>query len=324
VRVARETGALSLLPNALNHLAAFEVHAGAFASASVLKDEVEAITRATGLAPMRYSAFKLAASRGDEATTQWITDHGLRNAEARGEGTALGLGSTLTALLNNGQGQYGKALAAARHASEYVDLIGYGWALRELVEAGTRVGQRDEATDALERLAERTQASGTEWALGVEACGRGLLTDDESCYREAIERLARSRAAFELARGHLVYGEWLRRENRRVDAREQLRTAHEMFVAFGAAGFAERARRELLATGETVRKRSVDTTNELTPQELEVARMARDGFTNPEIGAQLFISPRTVEYHLHKVFRKLEVSSRRELRDAFDQAVGDA
>jgi DNA-binding CsgD family transcriptional regulator len=187
------------------------------------------------------------------------------------------------------------------------------------------VGNRDEAADALERLSERTQASGTEWALGSEARCRGLLTDDESCYREAIERLGRSRAWFELARSHLVYGEWLRRENRRVDAREQLRTAYELFTGFGAEGFAERARRELHATGETVRKRSVETQDTLTPQEIQVASMARDGFTNPEIGAQLFISPRTVEYHLHKVFRKLDVRSRRELRDTLDQSVtGDA
>jgi DNA-binding CsgD family transcriptional regulator len=325
VRVARETGALHLLPNALNHLAAMEVHSGAFTSAALLIDEVDAITRATGIAPLKYSAFKLAVARGDEAGTQTLVNDPLRDAEARGEGAALGLGWALTALLDNGQGQYGKALANARRACEYVDLFVYGGSLVELVEAGVHVGNRDEAAEALERLSERTQASGTEWALGSEARCRGLLTDDESCYREAIERLGRSRAWFELARSHLVYGEWLRRENRRVDAREQLRTAYELFTGFGAEGFAERARRELHATGETVRKRSVETQDTLTPQEIQVASMARDGFTNPEIGAQLFISPRTVEYHLHKVFRKLDVRSRRELRDTLDQSVtGDA
>jgi DNA-binding CsgD family transcriptional regulator/tetratricopeptide (TPR) repeat protein len=318
VRVARETGALSLLPNALNHLAALEVHAGAFDSAAALGEEVDAITHATGIAPLKYSAFKLAVARGDEARTQALLADPLREAEARGEGSALGLGWTMTALLNNAQGQYGKALADARRAVEHPDLFVYGWALSELVEAGTRVGQRDEAADALARLRERTQASGTEWALGVETRCRGLLLDDESCYQESVERLERSRAAVDLARSHLVYGEWLRRENRRVDAREQLRTAHEMFVGFGADGFAERARRELHATGETVRKRTPETRDALTPQELQVARLARDGHTNPEIGAQLFISPRTVEYHLHKVFRKLEVTSRRALRDALD------
>jgi DNA-binding CsgD family transcriptional regulator len=226
----------------------------------------------------------------------------------------------LTALLSNAQGQYGKALADARRACEHVELFVYGGALLELVEAGTRVGHEDEAADALERLSERTQASGTEWALGVEARARGLLTDGESCYQEAIERLARSRATVDLARSRLVYGEWLRRENRRVDAREQLQIAHELFVGFGADAFAERTRRELQATGETVRKRTPDTREMLTPQEVQVARLARDGHTNPEIGARLFISPRTVEYHLHKVFRKLDVSSRRELRDVIADA----
>jgi DNA-binding CsgD family transcriptional regulator len=186
----------------------------------------------------------------------------------------------------------------------------------ELIEAGVRAGAQDDAAGALARLSERTQASGTEWALGTEARCRALLTDDESLYRESIERLARTRAALELARSRLVYGEWLRRENRRTDAREHLRTAHQSFSEMGAEAFAERARRELLATGETVRRITADTRDALTPQEIQVARLARDGHTNPEIGAQLFISPRTVEYHLRKVFRKLDVTTRRELRAA--------
>ena len=167
---------------------------------------------------------------------------------------------------------------------------------------------------ALDRLSERTWASGTEWALGIEARCRGLLSDDEALYRESVERLARSRAALELGRSRLLYGEWLRRENRRIDAREQLRAAHEMFSRMGAEAFAERAQRELSATGETVRKRTVETVDELTTQETQVARLAAQGRTNPEIAALLFISPRTVEYHLHKVFPKLGISSRRELR----------
>jgi DNA-binding CsgD family transcriptional regulator len=162
----------------------------------------------------------------------------------------------------------------------------------------------------------RTQASGTEWALGIEARCRALVSDDEAGYRESVERLARSRAAVELARSRLLYGEWLRRENRRTDAREQLRAAHESFSQMGADAFAERARGELLATGETARRITPDTRDALTPQEIQVARLARDGHTNPEIGAQLFISPRTVEYHLRKVFRKLDVSTRKELRAA--------
>ena len=200
----------------------------------------------------------------------------------------------------------------------------YGRALVELIEAGVRAGRPDEAAAALERLSERTRASGTEWALGIEARCRALLSDDESCYRESIEQLARSRAVLELARSRLLYGEWLRRENRRTDAREQLRAAHESFSQMGAAAFAERARRELLATGETARRITPDTRDALTPQEIQVARLARDGHTNPEIGAQLFISPRTVEYHLRKVFRKLDVSTRKELRAALADGAGQA
>jgi DNA-binding CsgD family transcriptional regulator len=209
-------------------------------------------------------------------------------------------------------------------ACEYEDVIWYGWALAELVEAGVRSGRPDAAATALDRLSERTQASGTAWALGVEARCRGLVADDESCYREAIERLAGSRAAVELARARLVYGEWLRRAGRRTDAREQLRGAYEDFSRFGAEAFAERARRELLATGETVRRVTPDTRDALTPQEIQVARLARDGHTNPEIGSQLFISPRTVEYHLRKVFRKLDVSSRKELREALGDSSHEA
>jgi DNA-binding CsgD family transcriptional regulator len=223
-------------------------------------------------------------------------------------------------LLHNGHAHYGEALAAAHRACEHEDVLSYGFALAELVEAGVRSGQLDEAAAALARLTERTQASGTEWALGIEARCRGLLSDDESLYQEAIERLARSRAAVELARSRLVYGEWLRRENRRADARELLRAAHESFSHMGARAFAERARRELLATGATARRITADTRRALTPQEVQVARLACDGRTNPEIGAHLFISPRTVEYHQHKVFRKLDVSSRKELRDALANA----
>jgi len=226
----------------------------------------------------------------------------------------------LTALRHNGHGRYGEALAAARQADEHEDVIFYGWARAELIEAGVRAGRPDEAATALDRLSERTQAAGTQWALGIEARCRALLNDDEALYHESVERLARSRAAVELARSRLLYGEWLRRENRRVDAREQLRAAHEMFSRMGAAAFAERARRELSATGETVRKRTVETLGELTTQEAQVARLAAQGRTNPEIAALLFLSPRTVEYHLHKVFPKLGISSRRELRRAFPGA----
>jgi DNA-binding CsgD family transcriptional regulator len=319
-RVARDTGALSQLANALNYVAAFSVHSGAFATAAVLIDEVDVVTQATGLPPLKYAACKLAASRGDQAEMQTYPDHWLKNAAERGEGSAFGLYWALAALVHNSYGQYGKALAAARQACEHEDVMMYGWALVELVEAAVRDGQPDEAATALDRLSERTQASGTEWALGVEARSRALFSDDETCYRESIERLARSRAAFELARSRLVYGEWLRRKSRRTDARKLLRTAHESFSHMGAEAFAERARRELLATGETARRRTADARDLLTPQELQVARLARDRHTSPEIGAQLFISPRTVEYHLGKVFVKLGVKNRKELRDALADA----
>ena len=321
VSVARETGALNLLQNALNYLAALNVHSGAFATAATLIDEVDSITQATGIPPLKYAAIMLAAVRGDSAEVLALLEWGWRNTAERGEGSAHGLALWLSALLHNGHGDYADALAAARRACEHEDVMAYGRALVELIEASVRSGEPPgEAMAALDRLSERTRASGTEWALGVEARCRALLSDDESFYRESVERLARSRAVVELARSRLLYGEWLRRENRRVDAREQLRAAHEMFSRMGAAAFAERARRELAATGETVRKRTVETLDELTTQEAQVARLAAQGRTNPEIGALLFISARTVEYHLHKVFPKLGISSRRELRKALPSA----
>jgi DNA-binding CsgD family transcriptional regulator len=316
VRVARDTGALSLLPGMANFLAALSVHSGAFADAAALIDEVDAITQATGIPPLKYAACMLAATRGDHAQVQAISDDALPRAMARGEGSALGLFWWLSALLHNGHGHYGEALAAARQACEHEDVMAYGWALVELIEAGVRVGRPDEAAAALDRLSERTQASGTDWALGIEAGSRALLSegqDAEPLYREAVERLARTRGVVHLARARLLYGEWLRRENRRVDAREQLRAAHDMFSGIGAEGFAERARHELAATGETARRRTDDARGVLTPQEAHIARLAKDGLSNPEIGAQLFISPRTVQYHLRKVFAKLDITSRKQL-----------
>jgi len=193
------------------------------------------------------------------------------------------------------------------------------WVLPELVEAAARAGDAQLARDALERLAETTEPCGTDFALGMEARCRALLReggDADELYREAIERLGRTRMRTELARAHLLYGEWLRRENRRVDARNVLRTAHGMLVAIGMEAFAERARKELQATGEKVRARTVDTRDDLTAQELQIARLARDGLSNPEIGARLFLSPRTIEWHLHNVFTKLDVRSRKQLPNA--------
>ena len=243
VRVARDTGALNLLPNMANHLAALNVHSGTFANAAELIDEVESITQATGLPPLRYSAFMLAAARGDDAPDMF--EWGWRNLTERGEGSGIGMWWCLAALRHNGHGQYGEALADAQKACEHEDVMAYGWALVELIEAGVRAGRPDEAAAALDRLSDRTRASATEWALGIEARSSALLSeghDAEALYREAVERLARSRGVVHLARAQLLYGEWLRRENRRVDAREQLRAAHEVFSGIGAEGFAERAR----------------------------------------------------------------------------------
>jgi DNA-binding CsgD family transcriptional regulator len=317
VRIARETGALAVLPLALTYRAGTQVHAGDFAAADALIEEADAITRSIGAAPLMYTSLVLAAWRGRETPAVTLIEAGIEDATPRGEGRGLSWVEYATALLRNGLGDYDAALAAAHAACVHDDLGLVAWAMVELIEAGARTDRLDIAAATVERLAERTRASGTDWALGIEARSRALLSDGpvaDALYQEAIDRLGRSRIAVHLARAHLVYGEWLRRQQRRVDAREHLRAAHDMFGRFGAEAFAERAHRELQATGETVRRRTVDTRDVLTAQEAQVARLAAEGHTNPEIGAQLFISPRTAEYHLHKVFSKLDVSSRRQLR----------
>ena len=317
LRVARDAGALSVLPLAATYRAGAHVHAGEFAAAAALIEEADAITEATGNAPLGYTSLVLAAWRGREAEALELIDASREDAAGRGEGRAITLADYATAVLYNGLANYEVALAAARRASEHDDLGLFAWALIELVEAATRSREPRLAADALELLAERTRLAGTDWALGVEARSRALLSEGEGAedlYVEATERLGRCRIRVHLARAHLVYGEWLRRENRRVDARESLRTAHDLFSTMGAEAFAERAARELLATGEKARKRTADTRGQLTAQETQIAELAREGHSNPEIGAQLFISPRTVEYHLHKVFTKLDISSRNELQ----------
>jgi DNA-binding CsgD family transcriptional regulator len=316
VRLAREAGALSTLAIVANYRAALHVHSGAFDAAAVLIDEIQAITQATGIAPLAYAPLMLVIWRGDHATAEVLFERARSEGFPRGEGHGHGFLGWGSALLHNAAGRPDEALEAAQHACEYDDMIWYGWALAELVEAAVRAGRPDAAAAALARLSERTQASGTGWALGVEAVSRALVHDDEAAYRESVEHLTGTRAALHLARSRLLYGEWLRRESRRTDAREQLRAAHGAFACIGAEAFAERARRELAATGETVRRRDPRARDVLTPQEAQVARLARDGHTNPEIGAQLYISPRTVEYHLRKVFRKLDVATRKELRGA--------
>jgi DNA-binding CsgD family transcriptional regulator len=320
VRLARGAGALATLPIALSYRAGVHVLAGEFAAASALIQEADSVTEATGNAPLRYTSLALAAWRGEERPALRLIEASIKEANARGEGRALGLAGYATAVLYNGLGRYDAALAGARQACDYDDLGFFGWSLVELVEAGARSGAHDVAAGALRQLEARARAAGTDWALGTLARSSALLEGGraaDALYREALERLEHCRITVHLARAHLVYGEWLRRENRRVDARKHLRTAYEMLGGIGADAFAERARGELLATGETVRKRTVESPDVLTAQEALVARLAAQGRTNPEIGAQLFISSRTAEYHLRKVFTKLGISSRRSLRDAF-------
>ena len=272
----------------------------------------------------------LAAWAGRDAEVAEIVAADTPAMTARGHGRWLTTAGWATAVLANGLGRYDQALAAAEEASAYPDELGLAtwstWPLPELVEAAARSGQPGRGTAALRRLSAAAAASGTDWALGIQARAEALLSEGESAeylYCQAIDRLGRTSAAPDLARARLVYGEWLRRHGRRVDAREQLRAAHQMLTAMGADAFAERARRELVATGETVRKRTAvlaDATGQLTAQEAEIARLAGDGHTNPEISTRLFISPRTVEWHLRKVFTKLGISSRRQLRAALRDA----
>jgi DNA-binding CsgD family transcriptional regulator len=318
---ARQAGALTVLPAALLMGVPIRLLAGELAMADCMADEAEAVGRATANPVGPYGRMVLTAWTGREAEASQVTATATREMAARGEGQWLTAADWVTAVLNNGLCRYDEALAAAEQgSSEYPDELGLAaLSMAELIEAAARTGQPERAADAIRHLLETTTAAGSDWALGTLARSRALLSDAESAeclYREAIERLGRTRVRAELARAHLVYGEWLRRKNRRVDARDQLRTAYEMLTAMGIGGFAERARRELLATGETVRKRTVETARQLTGQEARIARLASEGNTNPEIAAHLFLSPRTVEYHLHKAFRKLGISSRRELRRA--------
>ncbi len=320
VRMSREAGALGHLPIALVYRASVHIHAGEFAAAAALIDEADSITASTGNAPFGYASVLLVAWRGNEETALNHIAAALENPTTRGEGRAISLDSYVTAVLYNGLGRYDDALARAQRACEYDDLGVRGFALVELIEAAARGTAREEAADALLELEQRTIAAGTDWALGILARSRALLSGGEaadSLYVEAIERLGRSRIVVHLARAHLLYGEWLRRENRRLDARHHLRTAHDILHRIGADAFAERARGELVATGETVRKRSVETRDDLTPQERQIAVLARDGLSNAEIGGRLFLSSRTVEWHLGKVFNKLGIASRRELSSAF-------
>ena len=317
VKRARDAGALAALPPALAYRAGVHVYMGEFASAARLLDEAEAITESIGYAPRKYHALNLAAWRGVHSEAVDLIATAAAEGAAKGEGRLVGLTKLLSAILFNGLGRYEEALAAAHECLEYEDLGFFSWCLFELIEAAVHVGDTRSGASALPLFEQRAGASGTDWGLGVVAAARAMLADDEiadDSFAEAIERLERANVGLHCARVRLSYGEWLRRMNRKLDARHQLNTAYEVFTRIGAQGFAERARRELAATGEKVRKQPVGVGTELTAQEAQIARLAGEGLTNQEIGAQLFISTHTVEWHLRKVFVKLGITSRRQLR----------
>jgi DNA-binding CsgD family transcriptional regulator len=317
-RAAREAGALAELPFALSTRVGVCLFGGDVAGAAALNDESNALAEATdGRIVPPYGVLTVAAFRGreDELTRSAATS--TEDFLRRGEGMGLTVSRWAAALLYNGLARYEDAFAAAEEASEDPHELWFSnFGLVELIEAASRSDRLERAAEALEILAASTGASGTPWALGIEARSRALLSDGdgaEELYREAIDRLQPTRLVVDLARAHLVYGEWLRRERRRLDARDELRTAFDVFSDCGMAAFAERARVELQATGEHARARTVDTVDQLTPQEAQISRLVAEGHTNREIAAQLFISPSTVEYHLRKVFRKLDVASRTQL-----------
>jgi DNA-binding CsgD family transcriptional regulator len=315
----RASGALAPLAAALNGHRVMTIFRGDFEAAMSLAMEEVAVKEATGARKGAYGALLLAAYRGRPTEASELIAASAGDAIARGEGLGVQHANWATAILHNGLGRYAEALRAAEQAADetYGPMVA-GCVLPELIEAAARSGQPELAVDAMRRLS-ATTIEGSDWASGIEARSRALVSTGEAadhCYTEAIKRLGSTPLRPDLARAHLLYGEWLRRENRRIDARHQLRAAYDVFTAIGADAFAERARRELLATGENVRKREVDTHNQLTPQEEHIARLARDGRTNPEIAAELFITARTVEWHLRKVFLKLGITSRKGLHDA--------
>jgi DNA-binding CsgD family transcriptional regulator len=314
VQAARDAGALTVLPLALHTLASRHVAAGEPELAATLLAEADSMMASTGNAPLHHGRLALAALGGDDAQT--LIDGAIRDATERGQGVLAGLAEHAAATLHNGLGRHEEALRWARREVEHNPHAFYGTALGELVEAAAACGEDKLARRALKALRARTQPSGTGWALGIEARARALVSDGDAAeagFREAISLLDGSGMRVERARAQLLYGEWLARDGRRSDARAQLRAAHDDLTAIGAAAFAERAARALRSGGEPARRRVVSTRDDLTAQEAEIARLARDGLTNAQIGSRLFISPRTVEYHLYKVFAKLGVTSRGQL-----------
>ena len=320
VQLAREAGALTVLAVSVNVWAQALVLGGEFGRARLLVAEADNVTDATGARVAPYGALVLAGFEGREDRASSLIDATIDEFTAGGQGTAVQYARWSRSVLLNGQGRYREAMDAAQEASDDTpELFVSVWAAVELVEAACRCDNTELARDALERVVAATAVAPTDWGLGITARCRALLSDGEATddlYQEAIERLGRTRLRPELARAHLLYGEWLRRENRRVDARAQLRQADDLFTAIGMEAFAERTQGELLATGGKARRRTVETRDELTAQEWHIARLARDGLSNPEIGARLFLSPRTVEWHLGKVFTKLGIRTRRELATA--------
>jgi DNA-binding CsgD family transcriptional regulator len=326
VQIARETGTLSELALALSARTPVLVFCGELSAAAAAVAETNSVQEATGISSAPYGALILEAWQGRPRETRELIAMTMREAGSRGEGIGVAISEYARAVLCNALGQYQEALVAACSASGCREVVAENWGLSELIEPAMRTGRTDLATDALDRLARKAHATRTDWALGIEARSRALLSEGgraERAFRDAVEHLGRTRVRAELARAHLLYGEWLRRENHRLDARAHLHIAHDQFTSMGMEAFAERARGELLATGEKVRKRPAATRDDLTTQERQIARLARDGLSNPEIGARLFLSPRTVEWHLHHVFTKLGIRSRQQLARALSDSDTD-
>jgi DNA-binding CsgD family transcriptional regulator len=317
IAAARSAGALSVLPLTFSTAAGVQLFAGRLSEAEALFEQADTIADATNTTSARYAAVLIAAYRGHEVEARGFIDAAAADFASRDEGMGVTLTRCADAVLYNGLTRYDEAYAAAEDAlQDPYELWYWPWATVELIEAASRTGRAEAASVAFERLTESTIPSGTAWGAGTEDRSHALVSKGavaEKLYRSAIDHLSTTSLRLDLARSHLLYGEWLRRENRPADARQELRIAHSLFTDFGSDSFAERARVELRATGERARKRSPDTSSRLTPQEARVAQLVAQGGTNVEIAAQMFISPSTVEYHLHKVFRKLGIKSRTQL-----------